>query len=157
MKESKFIQLPNVIPFLKNPNKCKSSIVTVRSGWELKFIMKYLDVNQNILEWTSEDTIVKYLSPIDGKYHRYFIDFAYKARTKSGEIKEFWIEIKPYSQSVKPKEPKRKTIGYLNEVKTYLVNSAKWETTKQLVEDYNKKGRDITFCIITEKDCPWFV
>lgn len=158
MKEQKFLQIADYFKYLKFPEKYKGTRpLTVRSSWEMKFISKYLDINQNILEWTSESVIVKYISPIDGRYHRYFIDFSYKARNKDGKIVEHWIEIKPHNQTLPPKEPKRKTQGYIKSVQTYLINQAKWETSKQICEQYKQQGKDVEFIIISEKDCPWFV
>lgn len=158
MKEQKFLQIADYFKYLKFPEKYKGTRpLTVRSSWEMKFISKYLDINQNIIEWTSESVIVKYISPIDGKYHRYFVDFSFKAQTNDGSIKEFWIEIKPANQCEPPKEPKKKNRGYVNAVQTYLINQAKWDTTKQICENYQKQGKPVEFVVITEKDCPWFV
>ena len=44
-----------------------------RSSWELHFF-KWCDYNANVLEWTSEGIIVPYVSPLDTKTHRYFVD-----------------------------------------------------------------------------------
>ena len=44
-----------------------------RSSWELKFF-RWADLNENILVWGSENIIIPYLSPIDNKVHRYFVD-----------------------------------------------------------------------------------
>ena len=44
-----------------------------RSSWELHFF-KWCDYNPNVLEWTSEGIIVPYVSPLDTKTHRYFVD-----------------------------------------------------------------------------------
>lgn len=153
MKESRYYQIYDVYPYLKNPHKYKGSRpITTRSSWETSFIIKYLDINENIVEWGSESVIVSYIKPTDGKPHRYFLDFNFKAKTMSGSLKEFWIEIKPYNQTIQPKEPKRKTKGYFEQVKTYLVNQAKWQTTKNLVESKRKEGRDIEFVVLTENE-----
>lgn len=152
-RDSKYNQIVDIYPYLKNPKKYNGTRpITMRSSWETGFVIKYLDANENIIEWGSESKIVKYISPVDGKQHRYFIDFNFKAKTKSGALKEFWIEIKPYSQSIPPKEPLRKTKTYLNSVKTWLINEAKWTTTKRLVEQYKQQGNDVEFLILTEHD-----
>ena len=62
--------------------------IVYRSGLELKF-MRYLDGNDSILKWSSEEIVIPYRSPIDGKVHRYFPDFWVK--TSQGET---LIEIK---------------------------------------------------------------
>jgi ABC-type taurine transport system substrate-binding protein len=107
----------------------------------------------NIIEWTSETKIVRYVSPLDGKNHRYFIDFSYI--TNTGQ--EVWIEIKPYAQTQLPRTPKRKTKQYVDSVQTYLVNQAKWNATEELLQEQRKQGKNISFVKITEKDCPWFI
>ena len=151
-----YYQIANLKPHLKNPSKCVSSVVTCRSGWEIKFVLKYLDINTNIIKWSSEDVVIQYFCPTDGKNHRYFVDFWFEAKTKSGKIKEFLIEIKPYSQSIPPKEPKRKSKNFLNEVQTYIKNTAKWETVKNYCKTQRELGKDIEFLVITEKDVPYF-
>ena len=73
---------------LKNKGKYKGDPNNIiwRSTWELKFL-KYLDNHPNILEFSSEEHVVPYISPLDGKYHRYFVDFYLKVLTKEKEIK----------------------------------------------------------------------
>jgi len=154
---SHFYQCSNLKPYLKNPQKCKSSTVTIRSSWEGKFVLKYLDINSNIIQWSSEDKIIEYFCPTDGKKHRYFIDFWFSAKTKDGKIKEFLVEIKPSSQTIEPKIPNRKTKKFLTEVLTYTKNKAKWDTVEKYCKSQREIGKDIEFLIITEKDCPWFL
>ena len=57
--------------------------------------MIYCDTNNSVLEWGSEEIIIPYLSPMDGKVHRYFPDFYIKIRQRNGSIKKMIIEIKP--------------------------------------------------------------
>lgn len=155
---SNYYQIQDMYPHLKHPEKYTGSRpITARSGWEIKFISQYLDKNTNIIEWTSESTIIKYVRPDDGKYHKYYMDFTFKAITASGKTKEFWVEIKPQSQVNPPKEPKRKTKNYFKQVKTYLINQAKWNTTRQIIEAKKQSGIDVEFLILTEKDCPFFL
>lgn len=131
---------------LKNKGKYKGDPNNIiwRSTWELKFL-KYLDNHPNILEFSSEEHVVPYISPLDGKYHRYFVDFYFKVLTKEKEIKEYLVEIKPYAQTLEPKRPKKITESYVNTVKTYLINSAKWNAAKKYAE---KQG--MSFIVITE-------
>ena len=65
-----------------NPKKYvgNSSQVIYRSLWERK-LMVYCDRNDNIIEWGSEEVIVPYRSPWDGKMHRYFPDFYMKVKS----------------------------------------------------------------------------
>ena len=104
----------------KNPKKYKGDYhnIIYRSSWERKF-MVYCDNSDNILEWGSEEIIILYLSPWDGKLHRYFPDFYIKVKQASGNIKKFIIEVKPKKQTKPPKPVSRKTRRWLNEVKTY--------------------------------------
>ena len=63
----------------ENPKKYKGDPTNVvyRSLWERKF-MHYCDVNENILEWASEEIHIPYISPIDRKKHKYYPDFYIK-------------------------------------------------------------------------------
>lgn len=158
MKESKFAQITDAYPLLKYPEKYNGSRpLTLRSGWEIYFVFKYLDINSSIVSWKSESTIIKYLSPIDGKYHRYYMDFTVTAKTHTGDLKEIWIEVKPFASTQLPKEPKRKTQNYMYQLRTYLINTAKWETTKKIVEEKKALGIPVEFAIITERDVPGFL
>ena len=118
--------------------------VFYRSLWELKF-MKWCDNHDHILEWGSEEIVVPYRSPLDGKVHRYFVDFYAKVRNKSGTAKKYLIEVKPKKQTVEPKIPKRKTKRYLTEVTTYITNQAKWEAAREWCADHG-----LEFIILTE-------
>ena len=62
-----------------NPKKYKGDPTNIiyRSLWERK-MMRYCDLNENILEWQSEEFCIPYRSPIDNKIHRYFPDFFIK-------------------------------------------------------------------------------
>ena len=131
------------------PSNCKKykgnpTKIYYRSLWELKF-MKWCDGNNNILEWGSEEIVVPYRSPLDGKYHRYFVDFYVKVITRTGDIKKYLIEIKPKKQTIEPTVQKRKTAKYINEVTTYAVNQAKWEAAREWCAD-----RRLEFLILTE-------
>ena len=93
----------------KNPQKYKGnpSQIIYRSLWERKF-MVYCDKNPKVIEWGSEEVIVPYRSPWDGKIHRYFPDFYIKIKQASGGVKKFIIEVKPEYQCKQPtKTPKK--------------------------------------------------
>ena len=123
------------------------SRIVYRSLWERKF-MKYCDTNDSILEWGSEEVIIQYLSPWDGRIHRYFPDFYIKVKQHNGTVKKFIIEVKPKAQCKPPmKTPKRKTKRWFNEVKTWGINEAKW---KYATEWCNKN--DMEFKILTEEN-----
>ena len=132
----------------KNPKKYKGDHhnIVYRSLWERKF-MVYCDNSDNILEWGSEEIIIPYLSPWDGKLHRYFPDFYIKVRQASGNIKKFIIEVKPKKQTRPPEPVHRKTKRWLNEVKTYSINEAKWKSASEWCSN-----NDMEFKILTEEE-----
>ena len=58
----------------KNPQKYVGKHAPkYRSGWELTF-MRFCDNNINVLKWGSENVIVPYISPLDGRVHKYYVD-----------------------------------------------------------------------------------
>tara|TARA_B100000900_G_C20439465_1_gene658402 strand:+ start:354 stop:785 length:432 start_codon:yes stop_codon:yes gene_type:complete len=127
-----------------NPKKYVGNTkqIVYRSLLERRF-MRYCDLNPDIAYWASEELPIKYFSPVDNKYHRYFPDFI----LKTSKDEKFMIEIKPSRQCVKPKTPKRKTKSYMRESFEFIKNQAKWSAAKQYCEDNNMK-----FKIITEKE-----
>lgn len=129
----------------KNYKKYKGdpTKIVYRSLWERRF-MQYCDDNTNILEWGSEEIIIPYISPVDNKVHRYFPDFYIKYRNTKGEVLHEIIEVKPKKQTKPPKEPKRKTKRYINEVATYLVNQAKFKAANEYCKDRKFKFRILT-------------
>ena len=133
----------------RNPKKYRGNHnnIVYRSLWELKF-MKYCDRSASILEWGSEEIIIPYISPWDNRVHRYFPAFYIKVRQADGKVKKMIIEVKPKKQcKPPPTTPKRKTQRWLNEVKTWGVNEAKWKAAVPWCED---KGME--FKILTEDD-----
>ena len=131
----------------KNRNKYKGNPkkIVYRSLWEKTF-MKYCDSNPSILEWSSEEIIIPYYSPVDRKYGRYFPDFFIKSLNRDGSISKKIIEIKPKKQTVPPKKPKKKrSKRFLTESKTYVTNCSKWKAAKK----YCQK-RKWVFQILTE-------
>ena len=52
--------------------------IIYRSSWELKF-MKYCDMSPSIMEWGSEEIVIPYRSPLDGRVHRIFQTFILKS------------------------------------------------------------------------------
>ena len=130
-----------------NPKKYvgNSSQVIYRSLWERK-LMVYCDRNDNIIEWGSEEVIVPYRSPWDGKMHRYFPDFYMKVKQTNGTHKKFIIEVKPKAQCKEPtKTTKRKTRKWYKEVQTWGINQAKWKSATDYCEN-----RGMEFKILTE-------
>lgn len=133
---------------IKNPKKYKGDInkVYYRSSWELR-VFKYMDDNQNVLEWSSEEIKIPYISPVDGKLHTYYPDLLIKVLGQDKRVSIYLIEIKPYKQSIAPTIKKNITKQYINEVCTWGVNQAKWKSARQYCLD-----RDWQFKIWTEKE-----
>jgi hypothetical protein len=130
----------------KNSNKYIGSTPVYRSTMELK-AFRYLDNNPNVLTWSSESVVIPYISPADGKMHRYFVDLVAKLKSKDGTIKNLLIEVKPEKQTLPPVDTGRKkqsTILY--ERYQFAVNSAKWQAARSWCE---QKG--FTFIILNEK------
>ena len=132
----------------KNPNKYRGDPTNIiyRSRWELYF-MRYLDDNSSIKEWASEELVIPYRSPIDGKVHRYFPDFWIKKINREGKLDTVVVEIKPHKETVEPTPQKNLTKRYLYEVKTWGVNSSKWKAARSYCAD-----RGWEFMILTENE-----
>lgn len=120
--------------------------IVYRSGWEKKF-MSWLDTKESVTAWSSEEVIIPYISPVDNRPHRYFVDFYVETVGSNGETKKMLIEVKPRVQTQEPKSPKRRTKRYITEVVTYGVNQAKWKAAEEYCR---KKGWE--FKIITESE-----
>lgn len=131
----------------KNPKKYGGDPTQIifRSLWERQ-VMKFFDENPAVVEWQSEEVIVPYISPVDNRKHRYFPDFIAKIKQADGSIKTYMFEVKPYKETIEPKR-KKVTQQFLNEVKTWGVNQAKWHYAREYCKD-----RGWEFKLITEKE-----
>jgi len=131
----------------KNPQKYVGDYTNIiyRSSWEAR-VMNWLDKEPSIISWASEELIIPYVSPVDGKRHRYFPDFLVKVRTKDGKQKTMLIEIKPKKQAMEPVKKKRITKQYIQEVATYGINQAKWKAATEFCLD-----RGWEFKVLTEE------
>lgn len=123
-----------------------SNNIICRSSWERQFC-RYCDVNPNIVKWASEEFSIPYISPVDGRPHRYYPDFLIEVKERSGKLKKYVIEIKPKKQTLPPIKKKRVTKGFITEAKTYAVNQAKWKAAVDFCKD-----NLIEFKIITEDE-----
>jgi hypothetical protein len=132
----------------QNPKKYKGDPTQIyyRSGWELKVFL-HLDNNPNVIQWSSEEIIISYVSPIDNRRHRYFPDVYAKLKLRDGTIKEYIYEIKPKAQTVEPVKKSRITKRYVNEVVQWGINTAKWKAANEYC-----KNRGYEFKILTETD-----
>ena len=120
--------------------------IVYRSSWELKF-MGWLDSHSGVMQWGSEELIIPYRSPIDGRVHRYFPDFIIKKKTQDGKIDTVVVEIKPFAQTKPPTVKTKATKRYITEVQTWGINNSKWEAAVNYCKDRGWK-----FEIITEHE-----
>lgn len=136
----------------KNYSKYKGDPTNIifRSLLERKF-MVYCDTNQWVLQWSSEEIIIPYVSPVDNRWHRYFPDFYIKYRDKENNVRESLIEVKPYAQISSPKIKMsargKPTTRFLREAVTWEVNQAKWKAAIEYCLD-----RKWEFKLMTEKE-----
>jgi hypothetical protein len=132
----------------KYPEKYKGDPTNIiyRSMWEMRF-MRYLDSHPSVINWASEEVIIPYISPIDKRVHRYFPDFWVKMKSENGTINTVIIEIKPHKQTKIPQRPEKLTRRFINEARTYSVNSAKWKAAQEFCN-----SRNWEFKVLTEKE-----
>lgn len=137
----------------RNPSKYAGNPTNIlyRSSWELCFL-KWCDTNPAVLKYCSEEMIVPYISPIDNKQHRYFIDFVIFVRTREGNLKRIAIEIKPYAETILPRTKKNLITEsdkqkYQKKVETYYINQTKWKYAKVFC-----KNLGMDFIVLTERE-----
>ena len=131
----------------KNPDKYKGDPTNIiyRSSWERMF-MNWADRTDAVKSWQSEEKCVWYFDPISKKKRRYFPDFIVNIE-RDGVIITEVVEVKPQAQiDGPPVDPKRKTVAWVNAVKTYIINQAKWQAATEWCED-----RGYNFRLISEK------
>jgi hypothetical protein len=126
----------------KNPQKYvgkSAGQIMFRSSWELAF-MKWLDSNNAVLRWGSEELAIPYVSPLDGRVHRYFPDMVIMYLDTTGQVRKEIIEIKPYKESVAtPRMSPR-------DAQALMVNEAKWKYASDWA---NRNGA--VFRVLTER------
>ena len=129
----------------KNPNKYLGDPKNIfyRSLWERR-VMVHLDENDGVLEWSSEEIVIPYLSPIDNRWHRYFPDFFIRIRNSKGMIESMILEVKPSKQTQPPQSRSKVTRQYIKEVATWGVNEAKWNAAIEYCKDKNWKFKVVT-------------
>ena len=117
-----------------------------RSSYELHFF-RWCDNNPRVLEWTSESVVIPYMSPLDNKFHKYYVDNSIVYKINEKTVKKFLVEIKPSKQTEPPKRHgNKKERTFITEATTYAKNLAKWEAANKWCE-----GKNFDFLILTEK------
>ena len=127
---------------VRNPDKYVGDLkkVIFRSSWEL-YMNQFFDNNPNVLRWSSEEIIIPYVKPTDGKVHRYFPDYWVEYKNRHGNIVEEIIEVKPSNQVFLNR--KKRVTNYDRWIRA--INESKWRAA---TEYCNKRG--IKFQILTE-------
>lgn len=128
-----------------NTEKFIGKTATYRSGLELKFFL-FCDKNPNVLKWGSENIVIPYISPIDKRRHKYYVD-NYVVIKEGDQIVKYLIEIKPDKQTRPPTTKYRKKEHLIYEQKQYVINASKWKSAREYCSKHN-----LVFKIITEKD-----
>ncbi len=99
------------------------------SSWELRFF-RWCDQNPKVVKWGSEQVIVPYQSPLDGKIHKYYVDNIVHIK-EGNSIEKYLIEIKPKKQTKPPTvHGNKKQTTMLYEQRMYAVNQKKWEAAQ---------------------------
>lgn len=110
-------------------------------------MMQFLDESDQVRAWSSEETVVPYLDPLDRsgrKVRRYFPDFVIEKTDGSVVM----VEIKPSKECSEPRQtPKKSRRKFLAESATYATNQAKWEAARKFCEI-----RGWSFKVVTEKE-----
>ena len=121
-------------------------LVNYRSGLELK-CLRYCDLNKYIKRYSLEPFCIPYVSPVDNKRHRYFIDFFIEFQ--NGQ--KFLVEVKSSGETREPKKPGKKTekaiLNYQKALQTFAVNTAKWKAAEVFC-----KEKGMRFIILTENE-----
>lgn len=133
-----------------NPAKYVGDVknIVYRSSYELK-MFRWLDTTSSVIKWNSEETIIPYFSPIDQRWHRYFIDVYFEIKDADNKHRRILAEIKPLSQTKPPviKEGRRLKRSDVEAAKTWAINRAKWKAAITFC-----KERNLEFTILTERE-----
>ena len=139
-----------------NPGKYRGdpNQIIFRSMWEQRF-MVWCDIHPNIVKWSSEPVAIPYINPcaklVNGQYqsamHNYYVDFYITVQKEDGS-QSWLIEIKPGMQVPTSEQLSRlrnmisegnrtdkKVKRYNQELKTLLINRAKFLAAKKFAED----------------------
>ncbi len=131
--------------------KISRSLPEYRSSFERR-VFSNCDLNDNIIKWGNELIVVPYVNPLDKKSHKYYTDIYVEVIDKNTkDVVKYVFEIKPKSQTICPKPPKRKTKkswrNYQKSLMMFEKNNAKWKAARAYC-----KARGMIFKLMTEKD-----
>lgn len=117
-------------------NSCKNEPIIYRSGLELQFI-SYCENCSSVYRWASEPVAIRYFSRLDNKEQNYYPDYIIENKDGKRSI----VEVKPYNQTIKPKECDS---DWLKEA--WVKNIDKWKAAKKFADEHG-----MNFIIVTEK------
>lgn len=127
-----------------NPDSCKKLFesqknlpIIYRSSLEKKYVY-WCEANPDVIKWGSECVKIRYFNKWDKKYHTYNLDFALLDKNNN----KYLIEIKPYSQTIKPKCAFQRNYQW----QQYITNTCKWNAAMAFCND-----NGLIFKIITDK------
>jgi len=116
-----------------HPNKYKgdSKMIVYRSSLEFKMMRKF-DSSPHIVWWSSEEIIVPYYDPVKRRSRRYFPDFVIRKVGAKGIEETLMIEVKPYSETMRPRHtPRKRRSRIISEELTWATNQAKWAAARE--------------------------
>lgn len=123
----------------------KENYAIYRSGLELNYF-RILDENPAVVKWGSEEVVVPYY--YNQRWHNYYIDLFVIMKAADGREIKFFIELKPYTQTVEPVyNPRRKKESYVYDCLEWQKNQAKWDAAKKYAEKHG-----FQFHVLSEKD-----
>jgi hypothetical protein len=132
-----------------NPKKYRGDVTRIiyRSWLEFRYMRKF-DANKAVKWWAAEELPVPYVSPVDGKTHRYFVDFVYCVE-ENGVERVVMLEIKPKSQTRAPKmtvskQGRKNRKRFIGESITFAVNQAKWNAARVFCQKQGWEFRTAT-------------
>lgn len=126
----------------RNPQKYfgNSTQIFFRSSWELT-VMKFFDSSTSVTRWNSEEVAISYISPKDGRIHRYYPDFMFEMININQEVERWIVEVKPL------KETSIEHAKSAYDKVAVAVNEAKWFAAERFCQANGMK-----FKVITEVD-----
>lgn len=134
MAKGRFIPI-NPAKYVGNPNN-----IFFRSSWELT-VLKFFDKSNAVIRYASEEIVVPYVSPKDGKVHRYFPDFYVELINAQQVIEKWLVEVKPL------KETDHQFAKTVYDKMAVAINEAKWNAAKKFCS-----MNGLQFKVITELD-----
>jgi TnsA endonuclease N terminal len=108
-----------------------------RSSWE-KTVMRFLDLNENVIKWASEAVRIPYTNPFTNKYSVYIPDFLALYKDKDGKEHSEIIEVKPHAQTMLSESKRQR------DKLAMVLNAYKWKAATEYALQHGMKFRVIT-------------